>query len=130
MLRRTIDLTNKESKVVINTRYVFLSGLIALVVLISAFLTIAPNALAFDKSDCPSGKVCFWSGPTYGGQQSFWNAWETGYHALANIDPQSMWNNTGNRTVWLENGLGSPYPIGPGGTNQWGSPYTGGMEIQ
>jgi hypothetical protein len=111
-----------------------LSGLLALVVLTSALLVGASTASATidEKSDCPSGKICLWSGPTFGGQQSFWNGSETGCHALENIDPQSMWNHTGNHTavffvgVFGETELG----IGPGETFQWGSPYTRGFCIR
>lgn len=75
------------------------------------------------KSDCPSGKICLWAGPTFGGQQSFWSASETGCHALENIDPQSVFNNTSNRTavffvgVFGEVELG----VGPGGTEHFSS---------
>jgi hypothetical protein len=102
----------------LDTRNVFLSGLIALVVLASAFLALASKASAV-LNDCPAGKVCLWAGQTFGGQQSFWNAWETGCHALANIDPQSIRNNTNNRTVTY------PANVGPGLEYQFFSPWTG-----
>lgn len=88
----------------LSSRNLLLSGLVALALLASSFLMFAPNAAALDKSDCPSGKICLWAGPTFGGQQSFWNAWETGCHALANIDPRSAFNNTGNRIAQFTGG--------------------------
>lgn len=113
-----------------NARNLYLSSLIALVVLACAALVAAPKASA-NKSDCPSAKICLWSGPTYGGQQSFWNGWETGYHALENIDPQSVWNHTGNHTAIFYVGLWGQVELGvyPGETFQWGSPYTRGFRI-
>jgi hypothetical protein len=117
----------------VNTRNVFLGALIALVMLASALLTIAPKASAeiTDKSDCPNGKVCLWSGPTFGGQQSFWNAWETGYHGLENIDPQSVYNRTSNRVaVFFIGPFKVELGVYPGETFQFGSPYTGGFDIR
>jgi hypothetical protein len=110
-----------------------LGGLIALVVLTCALLTVAPKASASveNKSDCPAGKICLWSGPTFGGQQSFWNGSETGYHALENIDPQSVYNHTGNHTaVFFIGPFNVELGVGPGETFQFGSPYTKGFEIR
>lgn len=110
----------------LDIRNVFLSGLIALALLASAALTLAPQASA-DKSDCPSQKICLWSGQTYGGQQSFWNAWETGCHGLENIDPTSAYNNTNNRSATFSGLLGSP--LGPGKSISFLDPWTKGFCI-
>ena len=104
----------------LDTRNVLLSALIAFVVLASTFLAFAPKASAV-TSDCPAQKICLWSGQFFGGQQSFWNAWETGCHALANIDPTSIRNNTTNRKVT------SPVQVGPGLEYQWFEPHKGGF---
>lgn len=103
---------------------VLLSTLIALVVMAGAFLALAPEAMA-ERSECPAGKICLWSGPTYGGQKSFWNGYETGCHALANIDPESMWNHTGEHYATMP-GLGM---TAPGVYWGWGYPYTGELCI-
>jgi hypothetical protein len=101
--------------------------LVALVVLAGAFFALAPKASAgtTDKSDCPSGKICLWAGPTFGGQQSFWNASETGCHALANINPQSAYNNTSNRHATLTGFT----TIGHGASVGWGFEYGGQLCI-
>lgn len=113
----------------LDRRSVLVGVLIALIGLASALFAPAPSAdaSALDKSDCPSGKICLWSGPTYGGQQSFWNAWETGCHGLENIDPTSAYNNTNNRNATFPGVLGSP--LGPGQSFQFLNPYTGSLCI-
>jgi hypothetical protein len=80
------------------TRKTVLSALVALAVLASTLLSFAPPASA-NREDCPAGSVCLWSGPTYGGQQAFFNGEDTGWHTLSNIDPESGWNHTGNHNV-------------------------------
>ena len=87
----------------ISTKTVLMSALSALAVLVVAFLAMAPKASAV-KSDCPAGYVCLWSGPTYGGQQAFFHGSELGVKGLANIDPRSGWNHTGNKIVALTGG--------------------------
>jgi hypothetical protein len=104
----------------LGTRNIALAGLISLLLLGLILLASAPKASA-NTGDCPSGKICLWAGQTFGGQQSFWNAWETGCHALENIDPTSIRNNTNNREVY------SPVTVGPGLEYQWFSPYGGGF---
>lgn len=84
-----------------------LSGLIALALFSCALLAQPPKSFAV-TSDCPAGKICLWSGPTFGGDRSFWEASQTGCHALENIDPTSMRNNTDNRLATLPGVLGSP----------------------
>jgi len=84
--------------------WILLIGLCA-----SVYFAFIPKASAvepFVKSDCPSGKICLWSGTTFGGQQSFWNASELGCHALENINPGSVFNNTTNRKARFP-GLGT-----------------------
>lgn len=77
------------------------------------------------KSDCPAGKICLWSGPTFGGQQSFWNGSETGCHALESIDPESVYNHTGNHTaVFFIGPFNVELGISPGETFQFSEPYT------
>jgi len=112
-------------KIQVDPRHLFMSALVALVLMAGVLLSLAPKASAV-TSDCPSGKICLWAGQTFGGQQSFWNAWETGCHALANIDPRSVRNNTGNRTAWLP-GWGA---VGPGVEVATANPYTGELCIQ
>lgn len=80
---------------------VLLSGLVALV-FATAFFAFAPKAFA-EKSDCPAGDVCVWEGPTFGGGRAFFAGSETGCHALANINPKSAFNHTGNHTAILVN---------------------------
>lgn len=91
-----------EVQVQLARRNVLLSAAIALVVLISAFLALAPKASAV-KSDCPANTLCLWSGPTFGGDKSFWPASAVGKHNLENIDPKSAWNRT-NRNVSFTGG--------------------------
>lgn len=104
----------------LDTRNVFLGALIALVLLSGVLLALAPKASAV-TNDCPSQKICLWAGQTFGGQQSFWNAWETGCHGLENIDPWSIRNNTSNREVY------SPINLLPGLEYQWFKPHGGGF---
>jgi peptidase inhibitor family I36 len=91
----------------LDRRNVLLSGLITLVLFGCALLAFAPRSLAV-TNDCPAGKICLWSGPTFGGDKSFWSESDTGCHALENIDPTSMRNNTDNRLATLPGVLGSP----------------------
>jgi hypothetical protein len=100
------------------------------ITLIGLYLTVAPaTSRAVEplvKSDCPSQTVCLWEGPTFGGKQSFWHAYETGCHALTSINPQSLFNNTTNRTLKLPqlNQLGGN-EFGPGVAYHLASPYSG-----
>ena len=57
---------------------------------------------------------------------------ETRYHTLANVDPQSMWNNTTNRTAVIYTGPVGEVEVGsgPGETFQWGSRYERGFELR
>lgn len=82
----------------VDTRNVVLGALVALVVLVGALLVLAPTASA-NKEDCPAGKICFWSGPTFGEAAAFFNGSETGCHSLAAINPRSGWNHSGNHTA-------------------------------
>lgn len=85
----------------VETRNVFLSALVAFVVLAGALFVFAPTASA-NREDCPAAKVCLWSGPTYGGSAAFFNGEDTGWHSLAEINPQSAWNHTGNHAVLFD----------------------------
>jgi hypothetical protein len=80
-------------------RKAILSTLVALMVLTSALLVFAPAASA-NREDCPLGKVCFWEGPTYGGNRAFFES--TGCYSLGNINPRSAWNHTNSRIALLE----------------------------
>jgi hypothetical protein len=91
----------------LNIRNIVFSGLITLALAGCALLAVASSSLAV-TNDCPAGKICLWSGPTYGGDRSFWNESDTGCHALESIDPTSMRNNTDNRLATLPGVLGSP----------------------
>jgi hypothetical protein len=77
-------------------RNVFVFALIAFSLLVSAFLALAPKASA-NKSDCPVGTICFWEGPTFGGNRAFFTT--LGFKSLANINPRSAYDNTSNGTV-------------------------------
>jgi len=105
-------------------RNVVLSILIALVVLASAALVLAPTASA-NKEDCPSGKLCLWSGPTFGEARAFFTESETGCHSLANIDPRSGWNRTSHLAIF-------PYikTIAPGGEFKNEFPWGGEVCIE
>jgi hypothetical protein len=83
------------------------------------------------QSDCSPGLICLWSGPTFGGQQSFWHGYETGCHALENINPQSVFNDTENYTAEFPYG---PFELlhhdaGPGSTIQFEEPWPSGFCI-
>jgi hypothetical protein len=82
---------------------------------------ISPAAL----SECPGQTICLWAGVNFNGQRSFWHASETGCHALANINPQSIFNNTSNRSALLP-GWGL---VGAGVATSRGVPYTGELCI-
>lgn len=93
----------------------------------------------FVLSECPGSYICFWTGPTYGqsecrsGENCFsaFHGYETGCHALANIDPQSMYNHTGEHWAHFYTG---PFgeidiAIAPGNTYQFGGRWTKGFCI-
>jgi hypothetical protein len=83
-------------------RKVSLSALVALVLLAGALFVAVPKASA-NRSDCPSNYVCFWAGQTYGSEpRAFFHASDTGYKPLNNINPGSIFNNTSNRIVSLD----------------------------
>ena len=99
----------------------------------------APSPLVVQpmaKSECPSAAVCFWSGKTYGtaecesGQNCFswFHGYEVGYHALSNINPQSVWNNS-SHTIYFSNGISGGWSVGPGSSESFGLRWYGGFEI-
>jgi hypothetical protein len=110
--------------VLLDRRRGFLGLLVAMIAVSGTLLALAPAASA-DKSDCPAGKICLWSGPTFGGQRSFWDASETGCHALENIDPQSAYNHTSNRHLEMQSFTTILHQTSVG----WGFEFTGGMCI-
>jgi hypothetical protein len=59
---------------------------------------IFPSTAAAEKSDCPAGYICAWEGPTFGGARTQFAGSDAGTKALANIDPRSAYNHTGNHT--------------------------------
>lgn len=71
-----------------------------------AGVSVLPSTAMANKSDCPGGYVCVWTGPTYGGTRSQWAGSETGTKTMASIDPRSAYNHTGNHTAvfptWFE----------------------------
>jgi hypothetical protein len=82
-------------------------GLFILVLLVGAVVAgpaaAAPSSLftvePLNKSDCPSGKACFWEGSTYGGNRAFFEE-VVGCHSLANIDAHSYYNHF-SRSNWF-----------------------------
>lgn len=102
--------------------------LVALAMLAGAFLALAPTASAA-KSECPGQTICLLSGPNFGGQRSFWHASDVGCHALENIDPESVFNNTVNRKARFFGFLGGPV-IKPGSSFIFLDPYTGKFCIE
>jgi hypothetical protein len=133
-------------------RNLFLGALMALILLValggitseaSAVTTKKSNPLVFEpqvQSECPGGYVCFWSGKTFGrgecesGQNCYsqFHGYEVGWHNLENINPQSMWNHTGEHLAVFYVGLFGEVEHGiyPGETTQWNSPYKGGFEMR
>lgn len=79
-------------------RKTLLSALVALALLGAALFVVTPTASA-NREECPEGRICLWSGPTFGEARAFFNGFETGCHSLASIDPRSGWNHTGNHTA-------------------------------
>lgn len=132
--------TKKGLQLSTTTRNVFLVGLLALALLAAALGTIAPKASATidEKSECSPGYVCFWSGKTFGRAEcqsglncfSEFHGYEVGWHNLENINPQSMYNHTGEHVAWFLIGCCDAFPVGPGGTEQWSSPYGDGFEMK
>jgi hypothetical protein len=117
-------------------RKVSVRALVALALAAGAFFALTSNASAV-TSDCPGGKICFWTGKTYGtaecraGENCFstFFGYEVGKHNLENIDPQSMYNHTGEHVAWFIEGL-NIYSQGPNGDFSWGRRYTSYFEIQ
>lgn len=93
-------------------------ALLGLLVAMTFALTTDASA---NRSDCPSGKICLWSGPTFGEQQAFFE--DTGCKPLNNIDPRSGFNNTNNRIFSLQQWPYATIWWGESWSN--GSPYTG-----
>lgn len=107
----------------LNRTNAFIGAAIALIGITAILiLTLAPKASAV-TTDCPAGYVCFWTGKQFGGQQAFFAGSETGCKSLANIDPGSMRNHTGNKSVTF---FPAGTPIGPGSEIAFGDHgYTG-----
>jgi hypothetical protein len=91
-----------------------------------------------NASECPASYVCFWSGKTYGQAEcekglncfSAFHGYELGWHALENINPQSVYNHTGEHWAFFPQGpFGQGFWIGPGQMEGWGSRWTGGFEM-
>jgi hypothetical protein len=110
----------------LDKRNLLLSALVGLMMLVGAFFALTPEASALEKSDCPAGYVCVWEGPTFGGNRAFFAGSETGCHGLANINPRSAFNHTGNHGAIFPGLVG----LGPGESfSNLGSPYTGELCI-
>lgn len=91
-------------------------------------------------SECPASYICFWTGKTYGqaecraGENCFsaFHGYELGSHALSNIDPQSMYNHTGEHTAWFQPCIPAfpcEFGVGPGQLHQFGGRWTSGFWI-
>lgn len=90
------------------------------------------------KSDCPASYICFWSGKTFGTAEcqaglncfSAFHGYEVGYHALENINPQSVYNHTGERLAWFSlNWLDPGFGVWPGEAIGFGGRWNAGFEI-
>jgi hypothetical protein len=87
--------------------------------------------------ECPASYICFWSGKTFGQAEcqaglncfSAFHGYEVGWHNLESINPQSMYNHTGEHIAAWPFGCCSQTLRGPGETYQWGYRYEGGFEI-
>ena len=77
----------------------------------------APQASA-DQSDCPSGYICLWDGPTFGGArvQFHDNGWQNLTNFGFNTLTSSYWNNTNRIGTLSEDvtGAGKKLCIDPG----------------
>lgn len=104
-------------------RGVLLSALVAFALLAGMLLMAAPKASAA-LGDCPVGKICLWSGSVFDGQASFFDGSDQGFKTLANIDPQSAYNHTGNH-IAVFGGVG----LLPGEVRQFSPPWTDGFTI-
>jgi hypothetical protein len=95
-----------------------------------------PIVEPMSQSECPSNAVCFWSGKTYGqaecesGQNCFswFSGSEVGYHALSNINPQSVFNNS-SHSIYFSNGVSGGWSVAPGHAESFGQRWFGGFEI-
>lgn len=104
------------------------------------FQSLPTKVQARVASECPASYICFWTGKTYGqaeckaGENCFsaFHGYETGSHALANIDPQSMYNHTGEHYAWFQPCIPlfpCEYNVGPGQLHQFGGRWTSGFWI-
>ncbi|MDO8188562.1 peptidase inhibitor family I36 protein [Conexibacter sp. JD483] len=76
-------------------RAALLALLLAAAVACALFVT-APKASA-DRADCPGHAVCIWSGPTFGGQLSWFSENDIGCHPHPDNTPiRSAFN----RSTW------------------------------
>lgn len=107
-----------------DARSAYRAVLVAIVVLAGALLIFAPTASA-NREDCPAGRICLWSGPTFGETRAFFEASETGCRPLNNIDPRSGWNRTSHTAEFPLSRT-----IGPGGEFSNIFPWTGEVCIR
>jgi Peptidase inhibitor family I36 len=86
------------------------------------------------REECPGGYVCAWTGPTFGGERRQWAGSEIGCHSHAFTGFESVYNHTGNKTVYALNWFPPPYEtltLGPGGyQGNRGAPWGGELCIQ
>lgn len=90
-------------------------------------------------SECPASYICFWTGKTWGqaecraGENCFsaFHGYELGSHALESIDPQSMYNHTGERVASFAQGIMGEgnFAALPGEKLQFGGRWTHGFSI-
>lgn len=59
--------------------------------------TVEPSqtVVPLNRADCPSGYVCGWTGPTYGGERRQWAQGEVGCHTHEFTAFESIYDNTG-----------------------------------
>jgi len=87
-----------------------LSALMTLTILAAALFVSTPKASASFES-CASTKVCLWAGENGTGEMRVFNGEDLGCKTLADIDPKSIYNHTGNKFVLVP---GRGLVIGPG----------------
>jgi hypothetical protein len=106
----------------------------------AGFNSLSPAAQARVASECPGSYICFWTGESYGqsgcekGETCFsaFHGYEVGEHALANINPRSMYNHTGEHYAWFQPCIPAfpcEYSVNPGQLWQFGGRWTSGFRI-
>jgi Peptidase inhibitor family I36 len=76
-----------------------LLALVTLALLAISMFATAPNASA-NQTDCPTNKVCFWTGETFGGTRVEYSGGASGWHNLP-IQAHSGWNHATGKTILI-----------------------------